>query len=59
MTCIERTYDGDGILANVFKPDKFQSAGSETVDTLHLVGTNDDILQRSALFQEEDCIIVA
>jgi hypothetical protein len=37
------TLDGDAVLANVLEPDELEIAGSETVDSFALVGTDYDI----------------
>lgn len=48
------TYDGDGILTDVLKPDILDGASSsKTVHTLALVLANDDVLEGSALSQDE------
>ena len=50
------TLDGDSVLADVLEPDKLESAGAQAVDTLTLVGANDDVAKGSALLEDEDGI---
>ena len=51
--------DGDGILADVLEPDKLEVAGAQAVDTLLLVGTDDNVAESSAILKDEDSIIRA
>lgn len=51
--------DGDGVLADVLEPDVLESAGADTVDTLVLVGANDDVPQGSAILKDEDGVGLA
>lgn len=53
------TLDGNGILADILEPDKFEVAAALAVDTLTLVGTNNDVLQRSAIFKNKDSVLLA
>lgn len=46
-------YNGDGVLANVFKPDELEGAGAEAVDSLHLVLANDYVAERSTRLEQE------
>lgn len=47
------TYDRDGVLADILEPDELEGAVALTVDTLRLVLANDDVLQSSALVEDE------
>jgi hypothetical protein len=51
--------DGDGVLAHILEPDVFEVASAEAVDAFLLVGTDDNIAERSALLENEDGIRVA
>lgn len=51
--------DGEGVLANRAPPDVLESAGTLAVDTLDLVGADDDVLQGTALLDLEDSVGVA
>ena len=53
------TLDRDSILADVLEPDKLKVAGTETVDTLLLVGTNDDVAKSGAVLKNKDSILLA
>lgn len=53
------TYDRDGIFADILKPDVLESTGAHAMDTLHLVGANNDVLQGRAGLKNEDSIIGA
>jgi hypothetical protein len=51
--------DGDCIFADILKPHVVQSARAEAVDTLSLIGTNNDVRKCGTLFEKEDGVIVA
>lgn len=51
--------DRDGVLADVLEPDKLERAGAQAVNALHLVGADDDVLERGALLQDKDGIGLA
>lgn len=53
------TLDGDGILADVLKPDKLEGAGAEAVHTLALVGADDDVAQSGTILEHEDGVGLA
>ena len=52
-------YNGDGVLANVFKPDELEGAGAEAVDSLHLVLANDAVSKGSTGLDQEHGIGIA
>lgn len=43
------TLEGDGVLANVLEPDVLEVAGAQAVDSLALVGADDDVSQGGAI----------
>ena len=51
--------DGESVLADGRPPDVGQSAGTLAVDTLDLVGSNDDVGDAAALLDLEDSVGVA
>lgn len=51
--------DGDSVLADLLEPNELQVAAAQAVDTLLLVGTDDDVLQGSAVLEDEDGIGLA
>lgn len=46
--------DGESVLADGRPPDVLERAGAVAVDTLELVGTDDDVGERRALLEGED-----
>ncbi|GJC81412.1 hypothetical protein ColLi_04251 [Colletotrichum liriopes] len=50
---------GESILADSSPPDVLDGAGALAVDTLDLVGTNDGVLEGSAVVEDEDGVLVA
>lgn len=48
--------DGDGILANILEPGEFDVAGALAVNTLALVGTDDDIAESSTILEDKHSI---
>lgn len=52
------TLERDSILADVLEPDKLKVAGTETVDTLLLVGTNDNVAKSGAVLKNKDSILL-
>lgn len=42
--CLD-THNGDGIFANILKPDELQSAWTVTVNSLSVVGADDNVFQ--------------
>lgn len=50
--------DSDGILADILKPDKLEVTGTKTVNTLLLVGTNDDVTKGSAILKDENSVLL-
>ena len=50
------TLDGDGILADVLEPDKLQRARAQAVNTLTLVGTDDDVAESGTLLEDKDSV---
>lgn len=53
------TLDGDGVLTDVLEPDELQSARAQAVDTLALVGADDDVAKGSTILEDEDSIGLA
>lgn len=54
---ILNTYDRNGILADIFEPHVLDGAATtNAVDTLVLIGANDDITESSTLSKDEDGI---
>lgn len=51
------TYHGDGVLADILEPDKFEGAGPVAVHTLSLVLADDDVLERGAGLEVEDGVL--
>lgn len=51
--------DGEGVLADGAPPDVLEGAATLAVDTLDLVGADDDVAQRAALLDLEDGVRVA
>lgn len=51
--------DGNGILADVLKPDELEVARAVAVNTLGLVLADDDVSQGRARAKEEDGVSVA
>lgn len=51
--------DGEGVLADGAPPDVLEGAAALAVDTLDLVGADDDVAQRAALLDLEDGVRVA
>lgn len=51
--------DGESVLADGGPPDVLQLAVAEAVDTLDLVGANDDVGKARALLEDEDGVAVA
>lgn len=53
------TLEGESVLADSSPPDVVDGAGALAVDTLDLVGTDDGVLEGSAVLEEEDGVLVA
>lgn len=51
--------DRDGVLADVLEPDKLKVARALAVNTLLLVGTNDNVAQSGAILENEDGVLLA
>lgn len=52
------TLDGDGILADILEPDELEVARSLAVDTLALVGTDDDVAESGAVLEDKDSVLL-
>lgn len=52
------TLDGEGILADLLPPDVLDGARALAVNTLDLVGADDDVLEGSTVLKDEDGILV-
>jgi hypothetical protein len=52
------TLKRDSILANILEPDELKVTGAETVDTLLLVGADDDVSKSGAVLKNKDCILL-
>lgn len=46
--------DANGVLADVLEPHELQRASARAVDSLRLIGADDDVLQGGALVEVED-----
>lgn len=57
--CSSRTFDGDCIFADIFKPDELKVAGTFAVDAFLLVGADDDIAKSRAVLENEDRVCFA
>lgn len=53
------TLDGDGVLAHVLEPHKLEVAAAQAVHALALIGTNNDVAQSGALFEDKDRVRLA
>lgn len=52
------TLDRDSILADILEPDKLKVTGAETVDTLLLVGADNDVAKSGTVLENEDSILL-
>ena len=52
------TLKRDSILTNVLEPDELKVTSTETVDTLLLVGTDDDVAKSGTVLENKDCILL-
>ena len=52
------TLDRDSILTNILEPDELKVAGTETVDTLLLVGTDDDVAKSGTVLKNKNSILL-
>lgn len=53
------TLEGKGILADLLPPDVLDGARAHAVNTLNLIGANDDVLEGGSVLKDEDGILVA
>lgn len=53
------TLEGEGILADLLPPDVLDGARTLAVNTLNLVGADDDVLEGGSVLKDEDSIRVA
>lgn len=49
--------DGDGILADILEPGELDVARALAVNTLTLVGTDDDVSESGTLLEDEDGVL--
>lgn len=56
--CSRGLLDSEGVFANIFPPDVLDGARTQAVDAFALLCSDDDILDRTARLDEEDCIRV-
>lgn len=52
------TLDSDGILADVLEPDELEVTSAKAVNTLLLVGTNNDVTKGSAILKDENSVLL-
>ncbi|EKG19819.1 hypothetical protein MPH_02888 [Macrophomina phaseolina MS6] len=53
------TLDGKSVLADGLPPDVFDGAGTQTVDTLDLVSTDDGVAEAGTILKDEDSVGLA
>lgn len=51
--------ESGGVLADILPPDVGDGAGAPAVDALGLVGPDDDVGDGGAVFENEDCLVLA
>lgn len=51
--------DGDGVFTDVLEPDEFQCARAQTVDTLPLISSDDDVAQCGTILENKDSVGLA
>jgi hypothetical protein len=52
------TLDSDSILADVLEPDELEVTSAKAVNTLLLVGTNNDVTKGSAILKDENSVLL-